>query len=204
MKRTFARPASPSRSLAPGSSLSLDGPYCLPCVTRAHLSLPLHHHVITHAWTSPEKYFRDRECSFFLNIAPAHLCRIFFRTNFRTPHTHIHREKNTYVRTHTCEKKPSSRDRRPSRKDRQYNHRAGSSLIRFLREEMGKNTSETSSSFLSRIDATLVAFTYLQNHICCACSVGICVCLCVCVCVYCVCLKRLDSRRASRSRAISM
>lgn len=33
----------PSPPLAPSSSLPLDGPYCLPCVTRAHLLLPLHH-----------------------------------------------------------------------------------------------------------------------------------------------------------------
>lgn len=67
-------------------------------------------YIITHAWTSPGKYSRDRERSFFLDITPPHQCSLS-HTRVAT-HARTQKEKD---HTHTRrERKPSSRDRRSS------------------------------------------------------------------------------------------
>jgi hypothetical protein len=107
MKRTSPARTAPSLSLAPSSSLPLDGPYCLPCVTRAHIFSYLFSSSFTSSRTPglarKSMYPRDRECSPFLDITLAHLqVSSLSGRGFYHSHTHEKTEAHTHadVRTH--------------------------------------------------------------------------------------------------------
>lgn len=174
MKRTSPRRVAPSLSLAPSSSLPLDGPYCLPCVTRAHLlSYLFIIYVITHAWTSPEKYPRDHEHSFFLDIMLAHL-QLLVSLSPSLPHTHVNRGAHTHTYVHTREEAKLTRPFVVPlwRRSAAQLSRGFLSLTRFsFARKMGKNRAKRRTRFLffsfffCRIDTVLAALTRIYKKI---------------------------------------
>lgn len=131
-------------------------------------------YVITHAWTSPEKYSRDRESSFFLDITLAHLQ---YSLSSNLPHPHVHTDAHVY--TYTCEKKlASSRDRDlPSEEIDSTIISAALFVDSFSTTmKMGKNRAKRRSRFSDRRyppPPPRCTHTYLQNHICCVALVSV-------------------------------
>lgn len=87
----------PHHSLAPGSSLSLDGPYCLPCVTRAHLLSPSSAFTSSRtpgqARRSTPAIARARSSRTLRLLIYSTLSRRVYRTL-----THTHRRAHTHAR----------------------------------------------------------------------------------------------------------
>lgn len=168
------RAVPPHHSLAPGSSLSLDGPYCLPCVTRAHLLLPLHHLRHHARLDKPGKVLsRSREL-----VLPGHYaCSSTIFSLVKLPHPHVHTDAHVY--TYTCEKKlASSRDRDlPSEEIDSTIISAALFVDSFSTTmKMGKNRAKRRFRFSNRRyppPSPRCTHTYLQNHICCVALVSV-------------------------------
>lgn len=206
MKRTSPRRAASrhrSRSLLVAVSLSMV-PIVYP-VLHAHIfSYLFIIYVITHAWTSPEKYLRDHERSFLLDIMLAHL-QLLISLSASLSHTHVNRGAHTHTYVHTREEAKLTRPFvRPSVEEIGSTIIARSSFVDSFfpsRQKMGKNRAKlfvlVLFSFLfffsCRIDTVLAALTRIYKKIT---HAGVARSWDVKWCVG-VCLKRLDSARVS-------
>lgn len=195
MKRT-SRAGPHHRSLAPGSSLFLDGPYCLPCVTRAHLPLPLHHLHHHARLDKPGKVLpRSRAL-----VLPGHYTFSFAVPAFAhgSSHTHAHRKRKTRD-TYTPhsrsarEEAKRSRDRRSSGREKSAVQSSRARLcslilipsVRKCRERIERRRRPC---VVSRIDAPLAShriyvFTKSHTYTCRRRAAGEWISVDVCVCV---------------------